>query len=173
MNIRLALESDIVSINEIYNQSILTGYSTCDTEPIPISERVEWFKNHNPKTHPILVADIDGIIVGWISLSEYRPGRSALAQTVEVSYFIDKNFQNKGIGSQLMDRIIKEAKEIGHKNVFAILLENNERSIALLKNFEFKQWAHLPEVAVLNGSKVGQVYYGLTIKFYTFIDETY
>lgn len=160
MEIKLASTDDLAAINEIYNQSIVTGYSTCDTEPISMQERTDWYYDHDLNLHPIYVAITDKQIVGWISLSAYRKGRKALEKTLEVSYFIDVNFQAHGIGTKLMEHTIASAKAIGHRNVFAILLESNKASIALLKKFNFVKWAHLPGVAEIKGKLVGQLYYG-------------
>ena len=112
MLIRQAIVEDIPPINDIYNQSISTGYSTCDITPISIEERTFWFHNHNTDIHPVFVAETDKQVIGWIALSAYRKGRGALVQTVEVSYFIDKHFRGRGIGSQLMKHVLEHAKNI-------------------------------------------------------------
>ena len=164
MHIRNASIEDLEAINAIYNQSIVTGYSTCDTAPISLQERTDWFADHDSNKHPLYVAVADKQVIGWIALSAYRKGRKALEKTVEVSYFIDENFQAHGIGTKLMEHTLTSAKAIGHRIVFAILLENNTVSIALLEKFKFVKWGHLPDVAELNGKLVGQLYYGLKLK---------
>jgi phosphinothricin acetyltransferase len=49
------------------------------------------------------------------------------------------------------------------KTLFAILLDYNRASIALLEKFGFEQWAYMPGVADFNGHEVGHIYYGRRI----------
>lgn len=163
MIIRLANYKDLDSINEIYNQSIPSKISTADLSPVSIDKRIEWFNNHDNSKYPVFVGVLNDMIIGWISLSPYRPGRMALRHTSEVSYYIHKDFQKKGIATQLMDFIIKNAPEYEIKNLLAILLETNKGSIRLLKNFNFRQWGYLPNVADFDGQECSQLYYGLRI----------
>ena len=163
MKIREATFDDIVSINDIYNQSIPSQISTTDILTVSISKRRKWFKDHVKENYPVFVAEINGEVIGWIALSPYRPGRLALKQTAEVSYFIRKNYQKTGIGTKLLNLIIEKSPEYGFKNLFAILLERNIASIKLLEKMGFEKWAFLPKVANFNGIECGQFYYGKRI----------
>ena len=163
MKIREATFDDIVSINDIYNQSIPSQISTTDILTVSISKRRKWFKDHVKENYPVFVAEINGEVIGWIALSPYRPGRLALKQTAEVSYFIRKDYQKTGIGTKLMNLIIAKSPEYGFKNLFAILLERNIASIKLLEKMGFEKWAFLPKVANFNGIECGQFYYGKRI----------
>jgi L-amino acid N-acyltransferase YncA len=163
MKIREATFDDIISINEIYNQSIPSKSSTADIFPVSISERKQWLKDHQKQNYPVFVAEINEEVIGWISLSPYRPGRLALKQTAEVSYFIKKDFQKTGIGTKLMNYVIEKSPEYGFKNIFAILLDRNIASIKLLEKMEFEKWAFLPKVANFDGTECGQFYYGKRI----------
>ncbi|MEZ5023664.1 MAG: hypothetical protein R2728_10480 [Chitinophagales bacterium] len=50
---------------------------------------------------PIYVLEIDGKVIGWISLSAYRKGRNALRYNAEVSYYIHQDFQQQGFGESI------------------------------------------------------------------------
>lgn len=166
MVIRLSSESDLVQINEIYNFAIPSGISTADTEAITLKERKRWFKKHKPDQYPVFVAEQDGQVLGWISLSAYRPGRKALRFTKEVSYYIHPDHQQKEIGSALMDFIIKNAPQYDTKIMLAMLLQQNTASIRLLKKYGFKKWGLIPRAADFNGREDAHLYYGLTIDDY-------
>ena len=88
MNIRIAQAADLSRIVEIYNQAIPSMRSTADLSPLKAEDRMAWFAEHSPAKYPIFVAEIDGEVVGWCSLSAYRPGRMALRFTAEVSCYI-------------------------------------------------------------------------------------
>ena len=159
MFIRKANKSDLIVINDIYNQSVKQKYLTADIDLISIEERRKWFDSHD-ENNPVIVAEVNDRVVGWISISPYRQGRRALRNTAEVSYYIDEEYQGKGIGSLLMDHALKKSKECGIKTLIAILLQTNHPSIRLLEKFSFEKWGHLPGVADFNGNEVGQYYYG-------------
>jgi len=162
MKIRKAIISDLPALVNIYNQAIRGG-QTADTNPISLEERKPWFKAHQNEIFPLYVLEIDTTIAGYATLSPYRNKRPALRFTVEVSYYFDKKFIGQGLGSALLKAMIKTAQQLGFKNMVAILLDNNIPSIKLLKKFKFVEWGNLPEVAEINGKKVGHCYYGRKI----------
>lgn len=162
MKIRIAKQEDIFSIDTIYNQAIELK-RTADLSPYTNEVRQKWFAEHDASKFPIYVAEEAGKVVGWISISAYRPGRMALRNVVEVSYYLDATHLRKGIGSKLLQFAIDISKKLGYKNMVAILLENNFPSIKLLEKNDFQKWAHLPDVAEFDGELVGHVYYGKRI----------
>lgn len=161
--IRKAVLEDAEIINHIYNLSIPSHTATADMEPIPLSDRVAWLKQHLDN-FPVFVIEYGGQgIIGWISFSPYRQGRLALRYTAEISYYIHADHQGKGVGSLLMDFAVKNAPGLGFKNIFAIVLETNTASLRLLEKFNFRQWAYLPDVADFDGRECSHVYFGLRV----------
>lgn len=160
IKIRIANSKEWQSIIDIYNQAVLEGGKTADTEPVTIEQRADWLKLHEKKRYPLFVAESDRQVIGWCSVSPHRPGRKALEITAEISYYIDINFRNKGIALRLIKRAIKESRKNGIKNLYALLLEINSPSISILKKFNFEKWGYLPKVAEINNEYVGQLIYG-------------
>jgi phosphinothricin acetyltransferase len=119
-----------------------------------------WFEEHPPDAHPIFVAEVQGQVAGWCSLSAYRPGRAALRFTAEISYYIDLAYHRRGIGTALIERALAACPSLQIRHLFAIVLENNEASLQLLQKMGFEQWGYLPRVANFDGSEVGHLYYG-------------
>lgn len=163
MIIRFAHIVDLKSIVEIYNQAIDTRISTADLIHINPNDRKDWFNEHTPEQFPILVAEIDGQIVGWISLSSYRKGREGLRHNAEISYYIHNDFQKRGIGTNLMNNMLVLAKKLNYRNIFAILIDENIASIKLLEKFSFQKWAFLPNFVEIDGNIYNHVYYGLEL----------
>src|SRR5579862_2493566 len=108
IQIRDATSADLVAINDIYNHYV--SRSTCTYQEIPetLSSRQEWFSSHGPE-HPVTVAEMDGIIIGWGSLSSFR-ARSAYRFTVEDTVYIHPDFHRRGIGSALLGDLIHRAR---------------------------------------------------------------
>ena len=163
MLIRTALDSDLPEIVAIYNQAVSVQFCTGDTRPASVAERRDWFKQHTAGTYPIFIAEEAGLLLGWCSLSPYRPGRAALRKTAEISYYIDSSQRGKGFGSRLVQHALSEAPALGFTHLLAILMDVNTASIRLLEKFNFQQWGYLPEVAQFDSAVCGQFIYGREI----------
>ena len=161
--LRNALESDLPGIVAIYNQAIRERFCTGDTEPVTVEGRRDWFGQHSAGIYPIYVAEEGSALLGWCSLSPYRPGRGALRTTAEISYYIDTPHRGKGIGSQLVKHALSEAPGLNFTHLLAILMDVNKPSIRLLEKFGFQQWGFLPGVARFGSSVCGQLIYGREI----------
>ncbi len=160
LDIRLAAAADVPAITEIYNQAIALKSATADTAPVSVDERRAWLAGHDARRYPVFVADQAGAVLGYASLSPYRPGRGALRHTAEISYYIRAGFRGLGIGSRLVAHAIAQCPRLGLKTLFAIILDINAESVRLLEKFGFRQWGHLPGVAELDGAECGHLYYG-------------
>jgi phosphinothricin acetyltransferase len=160
LTIREASISDLPAIVAIYNEAVEQRFATADLDPVTVEQRVAWFHEHDPATLPIYVAERDGVIVGWCSLSAHRPGRAALVGTSEISYYVRADSRGCGIGTALVRHALDDAKRLGKRVLFGILLEKNTPSINLLKKCGFELWGRLPDAAMIEGEAVSHVYYG-------------
>jgi L-amino acid N-acyltransferase YncA len=157
---RIAKSSDLPAIVAIYNQAVPTHRSTANTTPWTVDGRKKWFEEHEPGRHPIFVADLDGCVIGWCSLSVYRPGRAALRFTAEISYYVDTAHQGQGVGQALIRHALDASPSLGIRNIIAVLLDRNEPSRKLLEKLGFQQWGYLPRVLDFDGEECGEFYYG-------------
>ena len=162
-NIRIANIADLERITEIYNQAVLSKFETADTVEFESKDRMDWFYSHPQDTYPIFVYELNGAVVGWVSISPYRRGRKALRFTAEISYYVHTDFKHKGIGSKLVKCVLDNAETLNFKTLFAIILDKNIASINLLKKLGFAEWGHMPDVADFDGEECGHVYYGRKI----------
>lgn len=161
--IRFACPDDLPRIVEIYNQAIAAGNANADDRPITIADRHAWFRDHNTESFPIYIIENEKQILGWGSLSPYRKGRGGLRKVAEISYFLDYAFHGRGAGSQLISHIIADCQRLGIRHLFAVMLDLNMASAAILQKFGFQKWGHLPGIVDLNGKICGQWIYGLHI----------
>jgi len=163
MSFRLAQLSDLEVMTEIYNQAILRKKCTADTEIFIPEQRKPWFDAHQNTEYPLYVYEIEDTVVGYVYLSGYRPGRKAMRYIAEVSYYIHNDYQRRGLGSKLLQHGIDCAKDLGYKDLVAILLSFNEPSIKLLKKFDFEEWGCLPDIADFDGELCSHLFYGLKL----------
>ena len=156
-SIPVAQQEDIAAIVEIYNQAVKLKSATADMSPTSIEERIKWLAEHSPSTHPVFIAENDSRVVGWCSISPYRPGREALRYTAEISYYVHQDYRQMGVASQVIAHTIGHSTELKIKTLFAILLDINTISIAILKKFGFSKWGHMPRVADFDGVECGHL----------------
>lgn len=69
-------------------------------ESIPSVEEFESRIRSTTATHPWLVMEVDGRVVGYAYASRHRP-RAAYRWTAEVTVYIDARHQRAGIGRRL------------------------------------------------------------------------
>jgi L-amino acid N-acyltransferase YncA len=158
--IRLAAVEDLPVITEIYNQAIAMKSATADISPVSEDSRRTWLAEHSADKYPVFIAEYQGTVMGYSSLSPYRPGRMALRYTAELSYYIHEDFRGLGAGSRLIAYAIEQCPRLEIKTLFAILLDINSDSVHILEKFDFQKWGHMPKVADLGGTEYGHLYYG-------------
>jgi phosphinothricin acetyltransferase len=163
MNIRIARDEDLEAIVDIYNQAISAGQKTADTTPVLIQNRKEWFKEHIPDKYPILVAERDDSVIGYLTISAYRPGRMAFRHTAEVSYYIHFDHHRQGVASSLLQHTIGKCPSLRIKTLIAILIDSNDASIRLLEKYGFEKWGQLPRIVEFDEIEFDHLYYGLKI----------
>jgi len=165
--IRKAIGSDVVGICEIYNQAIDERIATFETEPRTELERRKWLDEHDMK-HPVLVAVRDrqmneiGVngrdeeIVGWASISIYRP-KSWYSGIGEFSIYVKQGSRGTGVGKELMTALIDEAKRLGYWKLLGRIFAFNVASRNLCRSFGFREVGTYEKHGKLNGKWVDTV----------------
>jgi L-amino acid N-acyltransferase len=144
MEIRQATEADLGAINEIYCHYVVTSTCTFQMEPTTADERAAWFADHGAR-HPITVAEIDGEIVGWGSLSRFQ-ARAGYRFTVEDSIYVRADRHRRGVGSALLVDLVSRARSLGHRCVIAGITADQDASLALHRRLGFEPVAMLRQV---------------------------
>lgn len=149
--VRPAALDDLPAITEIYNEAILTTTATFDTEPKAVEQRLEWFHSHDER-HPVIVAILEGQVVGWASISKWSE-RQAYDDTAETSFYVKSEFRGHGVGRQLKEAIIAEARRLRFHTLIARVAEGSDASLHLNLSCGFVHVGTLREV----GRKFGRL----------------
>jgi L-amino acid N-acyltransferase YncA len=130
LHLRLAERRDAEAIRSIYNPEVLESTVTFDLVPRSVEDQVAWLDEH-AGGHPALVAaDADGDVVGFGSLSPYRP-RAAYSTTVEDSVYVRRDCRGSGVGSALLGELVRLGTAHGFHSAIARIVGHHEASIAL------------------------------------------
>jgi L-amino acid N-acyltransferase YncA len=130
VHLRLAERRDAEAIRSIYNPEVLESTVTFDLVPRTLDEQRAWLDDHSGG-HPAIVATDDGDeIVGFGSLSPYRP-RAAYSTTVEDSVYVRRDCRGGGVGVALLSELVRLGTAHGFHSAIARIVGNHEASIAL------------------------------------------
>src|SRR5215468_6902659 len=96
-SIRLATEHDLEAIRAIYNYYV--QHSTCTYQIVldTAEERLAWFRGRDLKVHPVTVAESDGKVIAWASLSPWNK-RCGYVTTAEASVYVHHEQHRRGLG---------------------------------------------------------------------------
>lgn len=152
MKIRAATEADLPAMFAIYDEQVLHGTATFDTEPKTPDERLAWFRDDGQGRYPILVADVDGRVAGWSRLYAWS-NRRAYAGAAENAVYVHADQRGKGVGRALLTELLRLARERGIRVVIARVVEGNEGSRALHEALGFRTIGVMSDI----GEKFGRL----------------
>ena len=142
--LRAARSEDAAAIAAIYNHAVLNGTATFDTETKSAENRLAWLANR-AEQHPVIVAEEDGVVVGWGAFLPYSD-RAAYISTVEMSVYIDPAHLRGGIGGALSRQLLDMAPGIGVHNILSRICTENVASLAMAERLGFTVVGTLHEV---------------------------
>lgn len=148
---RLAERRDAEAVRTIYNVEVLETTVTFDLVARSLDEQIEWIDEHSGGYPAIVAVDDADRVVGFASLTAYRP-RPAYAPTVEDSVYVDRTYRGNGIGAMLLGDIVELARDHGFHSVVARIVGHHDTSIALHRRCGFEEIGCEREI----GRKFGQ-----------------
>ncbi len=144
--LRPASADDIPAIQAIYAHHVLHGTGTFETEPPDVVEMQRRFATITGRGYPYLVAEYDGAVAGFAYLGPFRE-RHAYRFTVEDSIYLHPEFLRRGIGRQLLDRLITLATAAGFKQLLALVGDStNHASVRLHESAGFTHAGTMKDV---------------------------
>ena len=145
MHIRPFVQSDFPAVQSIYQQGIDTGNATFQTV---VKDWQQWDDSYLP--HPRLVAELDGQVVGWATLSSVS-SRAVYQGVAEVSIYIAPTASGRGVGSGLLNALITESESHGIWTLQAGIFPENKSSIAIHQKNGFKTVGLRDKLGQMNG----------------------
>ena len=141
---RLAKESDLQEIVEIYNHYVVNTHFTFDVEPFTVNTRRTWWAQFDNERYQCWVVT-DGTLRGYACSTPFKPKR-AYETSVEVSVYLDVSATGHGLGQKLYERLFDD---LGHRDIhraYAGIALPNEPSEKFHERFGFNRVAIFNEV---------------------------
>ena len=142
ITIRVARESDAENFLN-FSKSIMAeekfSLLTPEELDLTVEQEQNWIKSHvENENHLILVAEIEGIIVGQLDFTNGR--RKRIAHRGEFGINVHQDYRGQGIGSELLQTLLTWAKK--HPLIEKVNLHvhgTNKRAISMYRKHGFQK----------------------------------
>jgi len=145
LKIRPFRKDDWNAVSDIYEQGLLTRNATFETQ---LPDYDTWIEKFN--TDLLWVAASDNQVIGWAGLKPVSD-REVYRGVVEVSIYIRKDQNGKGIGTALLKHLISESENAGIWTLYASIFPENTASIRLHLSAGFREIGFREKIAQLDG----------------------
>jgi len=145
--IRDAVPADLPYTRAIYNHYVANSTVTFDEDALTLAEMRHKFQAVQKLGFPFLVAESpSGQILGFAYVYPWKP-KAAYRFTVENSIYLRAASTGKGLGKDLLARLIDDARAAGVKEIIAVIADKGaDASIRMHENFGFKRIGHMGKV---------------------------
>jgi phosphinothricin acetyltransferase len=148
VHIRAAAAADAPEIAAIYAHYVESTAVTFDEEPPAAGAIAATIAS---AALPYLVAVIDGAVVGYAYLAPYHE-RSAHRHTAEDSVYVAPDARGRGVGGQLLARLLEEGAAAGVREVVALIaVTDDPASLSLHHALGFREAGRLERVGLKHG----------------------
>jgi L-amino acid N-acyltransferase YncA len=146
LEIRPTTAADLPFVTEIYEHAVRYGTATFELIPPDLAEMTRRFGVLRDGGFPYFVAVLEDRVVGYAYAGAYRP-RPAYRFTVENSVYLQPAIHRRGIGLQLLQRLIAESEMRGYRQMIAVIGDSaNAGSIGVHTKCGFQMIGTHPHV---------------------------
>lgn len=148
MHVRPATEADLPAITHLFNILIPTTATAWRDHLADDDEMDAWWADQEARGNPVLVAVVDGRVVGYTTWTGFRGGDRfpGYRQTVEHTIHVDGDQHGRGVGRALVEALVDEARRRGVHVVVGAVDSENEGSLAFHRALGFTEVGRMPEV---------------------------
>jgi L-amino acid N-acyltransferase YncA len=146
LEIRPAVVADLPAITDIYEHAVRFGTATFELVPPDLAEMTRRFEALVDGGFPYFVAALEGRAVGFAYAAAYRL-RPAYRFTAEDSVYLQPEIHRRGVGRQLLQRLIAECEARGFRQMIAVAGDSaNAASIGVHLSCGFQMVGTHPNV---------------------------
>lgn len=146
MLIRSAKPSDLEAVQRIYATEVLQATGSFELIPPDLAEMERRYRAVLDAGLPYLVAVIEGDVAGFAYAHPYKD-RPGYRMTAETTIYLSRNYRRRGVGSALLQHVMKAAEEAGIRQLIAVIGDSaNHGSIGVHAKAGFRHVGTLEDV---------------------------
>ncbi len=147
--VRKVAAEDAAEIARIYNRYIAATTVSFETEPVS-QEQMRLRIAQISAAFPYFVYENEGRVEGWCYAHPWKE-RAAYANTLETTVYLAPEACGRGVGTRLMNALVRECRDLGFRALIACVTAENERSIEFHRALGFKPVSHFEQVGYKQG----------------------
>lgn len=120
LTLRDARVEDVPAFQRIYAHHVLHGVGTFEEEPPDAAEMETRFRAITGAGLPWLVAERDGVVLGYAYGSAYHV-RSAYRFTIQDSVYVSEEARGQGVGRAVLQALVDRCTELGYRQMVALV----------------------------------------------------
>ncbi len=120
----------IASITAIYGHAVENGTASFEREAPSVTEMERRYQSLAAEKFPFFVAISGGQVAGYAYAGPYRP-RPAYRYSVEDSVYVHPDMKGRGIGRQLMNRLVEAGNQLGFRQMIAIISDGDHQNASV------------------------------------------
>ncbi|MCW2237782.1 GNAT family N-acetyltransferase [Azospirillum canadense] len=120
LTLRDARVEDVPAFQRIYAHHVLHGVGTFEEEPPDAAEMDTRFRAITGAGLPWLVAERDGVVLGYAYGSAYHV-RSAYRFTIQDSVYVAEEARGQGVGRAVLQALIDRCTDLGYRQMVALV----------------------------------------------------
>ena len=136
--IRPSTPADLPAITAIYGWNVLNGTGTFELDPPDEAEMARRRDDVLSKGLPWLVAERDGVVLGYAYANHFRP-RKAYRFCLEDSIYLAADAKGQGLGRLLLAELMTRCEAAGARQMLAVIGDSaNTGSIGVHRALGFE-----------------------------------
>ncbi len=126
-------DKDATAVLEIYRLGLETGEASFETEP---PGWPAWQQKYHSFCR--LVYELDNDVIGWAALAPVS-ARDCYRGVAEISIYVHDDHRGRGIGDQLMARVVEESENNGIWTLYSSIFPENSATLKLHLRHGFRE----------------------------------
>jgi phosphinothricin acetyltransferase len=135
MQIREATGDDAGAVAAIFNQGVADRVATFETREQTAQDAAEMIVS----ARVLLVAEIDGAVVGWAKAARYADAHHYYDGVAEATLYVERSRRRGGIGRALLEALAAAGAPAGLHKLVGKVFTSNAPSIALLRELGWRE----------------------------------
>jgi L-amino acid N-acyltransferase YncA len=146
--IRSVAATDWGPITDIFNYYVTESFAAYPEQPV--SDAFFRDRHQAHPEYPFVVAEREEGILGFAYLSPFHPV-STMSHTASLTYFLHPQHTGRGVGSELLEYLLREGENIGVTNFVAHISSENLGSIRFHLKHGFMECGRFVKVGFKKG----------------------